>query len=80
MTSHANCTCAECERLDALPVRRHGIPHAKQTTFIGVAYDPRPIDWPEVEPYQPEGPSKRPAQPYDGLPLFGGGLEPDLFA
>lgn len=78
--THANCTCPECERLDALPVRRHGIPHAKQTTFIGASYDPRPIDWPEVEPYAPQGPSWKPsAQTCDDFPLFRGGLEPSLF-
>lgn len=73
--THTDCNCAECERLDALPIRRHGIPHAKQATFLG-GHDPRPIDWPEVEPYQPTGPSMKPV---DGLPLFGS-LEPDLFA
>lgn len=73
---HINCICAECQRLDALPVRRHGIPHDKQTTFIGAMHDPRPIDWPEVEAYQPIGPRR---QSCDDLPLFAGGLEPSLF-
>lgn len=67
--THTDCNCAECERLDALPIRRHGIPHAKQATFLGGDYTP---------PAPMHAPIK-PPQPWESLPLFGT-LEPDLFA
>lgn len=73
MDALARCRCAECEKLDRLPVRRHGIPGAWQTTFAGLSYgsgrcgDSRP-----AEPH-------RPALTPDSLPLFAGALEPTLF-
>lgn len=73
MTQHSNCHCGECQRLDSLPVRRHGIPHARQSTFLGggsyaATAQPEPVDTPI-----------RPPQPWESLPLFGD-LAPDLFA
>ena len=69
--THSNCTCSECERLDALPLRRHGIPNAKQATFLaGGDYPPPP---------EPMSAPIKPPQPWESLPLFGS-LEPDLFA
>lgn len=67
--THTDCNCAECQRLDALPLRRQGIPHAKQATFLGGGY---------VPPAPMQAPIKPPA-PWESLPLFGS-LEPDLFA
>lgn len=68
---HQNCTCNECQRLDALPVRRHGIPHAKQATFLGGSTYAHPVTQAEA--------SAPAIKPWESLPLFGT-LEPDLFA
>jgi len=82
------CHCAECAKLDRLPVRRHGIPHAHQTTFdlnFGgsgrwpVAYS---IDGDTVTVFELEGAGEgmpRPAPSTDSLPLFAGPLQPTLF-
>jgi hypothetical protein len=77
MTAHlTRCHCAECGKLDRLPARRQGIPGAFQMTFDNRSN--APIDWPEVDPYQPIGPRSKQASP-DSLPLFIGALEPTLF-
>lgn len=65
MTDYTRCGCAECQRLDALPLKRQGIPHAWQPSMLSASHDPRPI-----EPMH---------APWESLPLFGT-LEPDLFA
>ena len=67
----ARCHCADCAKLDRLPVRRHGIPHAYQTTFaaIGSGSGPAPAQ-PFFTP---------PAKSADSLPLFALALEPTLF-
>lgn len=68
--AYATCRCAECEHLDRLPVRLHGIPHAVQPNFL-MAYAPQQAPPAYVPP--PEQLS------CDILPLFAGSLEPTLF-
>lgn len=65
----SRCHCEECTRLDRLPVRRHGIPHAYQTTF----------DWPETGSGRWPVTIRQPAPSPDALPLFAGPLQPTLF-
>lgn len=79
---HANCSCAECAKLDALPVRRHGIPHAKQSTFLNAAYYYAP--WPEKSDAELDAEldaltAQIAQREHDSLPLFAG-IAPDLFA
>lgn len=67
----ARCHCADCARLDRLPLRRHGIPHAYQTTFAAIGSG--------CGPALPLADLPRPATSPDALPLFAGALEPTLF-
>ena len=69
MNHFHNCCCDECERLDRLPVHRHGIPHAKQTTFLGAVDGSAP----------PAQIAYRQAAAWESLPLFAGDLQPTLF-
>lgn len=71
MNAPLRCTCAECQKLDALPARKQGWPGCYQLLLPDAANVPQ-IDWPEVEAYRPTGPSQKPA---DDLPLFGGGAD-----
>lgn len=54
-----DCLCSECQTLDALPVRRQGIPGAKQQTFV----EPAPL-----EPWQRRQIEKAKAK--SAAPLF----------
>ena len=63
------CRCADCIAQDRLPVRRHGIPHAYQTTFAAIGSGSGP-----AQPFY-----TAPAKSADSLPLFAGALEPTLF-
>lgn len=71
------CTCEECKRGDALPMRRQGIPGACQMLL------PECLDGVTVIPscrMLPSEPETMPAQRgLSDLPLFGG-LQPDMFA
>lgn len=70
----SRCYCEECTRLDKLPVRKQGWPGCFQMLLpTGVPLDSYIM--PEVEPYQPQGPSYRQQQTADDLPLFGGGSD-----
>lgn len=43
---YPRCHCSECQTLDKLPVRRHGIPHAWQPNMLnGCEVEPEPKDW-----------------------------------
>jgi hypothetical protein len=66
------CHCSECQKLDRLPVHRHGIPHARQPSLL----DARVDDFAPVAVL--DLPAPRPPAPWESLPLFGG-LQPDLF-
>lgn len=66
------CTCPECRSLDRLPVRRHGIPGAWQTTFAL----PATGSGPAIHSAAAATPAALPA---DRLPLFAGPLQPTLF-
>lgn len=68
----ARCYCPECVKLDRLPVRRHGIPHAWQPSLLSAG--PVPAPRPDVDEGVPP-----PAPSVDALPLFAGELEPSLF-
>lgn len=89
------CHCAECTKLDRLPVRRHGIPHAYQTT-LDWAGSGSARSYPrgervygfagdgvtafELVPMTAaELRASAPAPSYESLPLFAGALEPTLF-
>lgn len=68
---HTNCNCTACQQLDRLPVRLHGIPHARQSTFLALENAP-------AAPTAPTRANHAQLSP-DALPLFAGGLEPCLF-
>lgn len=71
MNAPLRCNCDECRRLDKLPTRKQGWPGCYQLLLPDTA-NVAQIDWPEVEPYQPTGPSQKSV---DALPLFGGGSD-----
>jgi hypothetical protein len=70
--AYATCRCAECQRLDRLPVRLHGIPHAVQPNFLA------PVPASEWRPPVPEPMPEPVAVTCDDLPLFAGSLAPVL--
>lgn len=86
------CTCATCNQLDRLPVRRHGIPGARQLLLCDVERDNRVVDGQgneyelvamtdeEIANWKPVGPRQR---GLEGLGLFdptlAGANQPTLF-
>lgn len=83
------CTCEECRRGDALPLRRHGIPGARQLSLVvprDVVFDGQGNGFELVEMTAEEIASWRPRGPQrglEGLGLFDPGSadvnQPSLF-
>lgn len=64
------CSCEECQRLDRLPIRRHGIPGARQLLLPAGGLPVAPAPLAALAP--------APQADLEGLALFAGALEPTL--
>lgn len=70
MNAPLRCNCAECQRLDKLPVRKQGWPNCYQLLLPTSI----PVDV-AVPDFNFAGPRNAVQKEVDSLPLFGGGAD-----
>lgn len=76
------CTCNECQRLDALPTRRQGIPGCRQLVLVDAAQhrtDNNQAQRLQLAAASPMRPTGGRTADLDGLALFDAVRSPSLF-